>query len=327
MKPPGFWSADRPGVSAAVMTPFSWLWQAGGALIRWRTIPYRPDIPVICIGNAVLGGAGKTPVARDLAEALVRAGHYPHFLTRGYGGTVDGPYLVDPSADRAAAVGDEAMLLARTAPVWVSKDRAAGARAAQAAGASHIVMDDGFQNPSLEKTISILVVDARFGFGNGCVVPAGPLRESASAALARANLIVLLGSFDCPEPDVLASSSLPRARGRVRVSDPPLGVGTECVAFAGIGQPEKFFATAEAIGLKLVSRRSFPDHHPYSDEEMQALDQEARSRGARLITTEKDAVRVPPRFADNVTSVPIVLEWRDERGPYSILKSGYPDVF
>lgn len=326
MRPPGFWTAARPGMAAGLLTPLSWLWRAGGAWRRGRARPYRPTIPVLCIGNAVMGGAGKTPVARDLALALQQAGHQPHILTRGYGGTVAGPHVVDPAVDTAATVGDEALLLARTAPVWVSRDRPSGARAAEEAGATHIVMDDGFQNPSLHKTVSVLVVDAQTGFGNGCVFPAGPLREPASAALERADVIVLMGDFDCPEPKEVAATTAPRLRAAMRVPDLPLPRGSDCVAFAGIGQPEKFFATAEAIGLKLRGRRSFPDHHPYSDAEMQALVQQARDCGAQLITTEKDAVRVPPRFAEAVTAIPIVLDWQGGRALLDTIRSEFPDV-
>ncbi|MEC9266992.1 MAG: tetraacyldisaccharide 4'-kinase [Pseudomonadota bacterium] len=326
MRPPAFWSAPKAGVLSGLLTPLSWLWRAGGAARRARITPFRPDIPVLCVGNAVLGGAGKTPVALSLAEALIQDGHRPHFLTRGYGGSAQGPHAVDLETDTAATVGDEALLLARTAPVWVAKDRAQGARAAQAAGASHIVMDDGFQNPGVAKTVSILVVDAQSGFGNGRIFPAGPLREPAAAALDRAGIVVVMGPFDAPAPPGIDAAGKAVVRACVVAAAPPLPPGTPCLAFAGIGRPEKFFATAEAIGLKLLRRRAFPDHHPYSEEDLRRLVQDARSRGARLITTEKDAVRVPPRYADDVTALPIVLEWQGGRSLYSVLKSVCPDV-
>jgi tetraacyldisaccharide 4'-kinase len=268
-------------------------------------------VPVVCIGNLVAGGAGKTPTAIAVIEALVARGIAVHALTRGYGGSTRGPHRVDPVRDTAGQVGDEPLLLAAFAPTWVARDRVAGARAAVDAGAQMLVMDDGFQNPGLAKTLSLLVVDAGQGFGNGHCIPAGPLREPVAAGLARADAVVLIGSADDARATMArwpALGTLPLLCGEIA----PLATGlpladSAVVAFAGIGRPEKFFATLRACGAHLVAAHPFPDHAPYAPKALRRLVAEARARDAMLVTTEKDAVRLPPALRHEVMALPVRL--------------------
>ena len=264
-------------------------------------------MPVVCIGNAMLGGAGKTPVALAVAERLAAAGHSPHFLSRGYGGRLRGPVRVDPAAHGAGDVGDEPLLLARTAPAWVVRHRPAGALAAAEAGASIVVMDDGFQNGSLVKDAAILVADGAVGYGNGRVFPAGPLREPAAAAHARADALVIVGS-----PERALPNGLPRLEARLMPAPGSERLAGEPVfGFAGIGRPAKFAETLRELGAQLVGFRSFPDHHSYRPEEVMSLLEQAATLGARCVTTEKDAVRLPTDIRAAIDTVAVAIEWRD----------------
>ena len=318
MRAPDFWwrAPERPGALARALAPAAALWRLGGWLRARRIRPWRAAVPVICVGNLVAGGAGKTPLVTALLPRLAALGLTAHVLSRGHGGRVRGPHRVDPDRDSARAVGDEPLLLAALAPVWVARDRAAGARAAARAGADVIVMDDGLQNPGLVKDLSILAVDAETGFGNGRVIPAGPLREPAAAGLARADLLVLIG----PEG---ARAAAPRrwpllqTRPRIGAALAPMATGLDLsglavVAFAGIARPAKFFATLEGMGARLVARVPFADHQPYAPAVLRRLVAEARRADAMLVTTEKDAVRLPPAFRREVVALPVRLEIDDE---------------
>ena len=265
-------------------------------------------MPVVCIGNAVLGGAGKTPVALAVAERLAAAGHRPHFLSRGYGGRERGPVRVDPAAHGAGDVGDEPLLLARAAPAWVARNRPAGAVAAAGAGASIVVMDDGFQNGSLAKDAAILVADGAVGYGNGRVFPAGPLREPAEAAHARADALVVVGHAPIA-PCRTACPGSKRASCRRRAAS-GLRARPFSASPASAG-PAKFAETLQELGARLVDFRAFPDHHAYKPEEAAALLEQAAALGARCVTTEKDAVRLPADIRDAVETVAVNIEWRD----------------
>ncbi|MDF1747364.1 MAG: tetraacyldisaccharide 4'-kinase [Alphaproteobacteria bacterium] len=322
MRAPAFWSQPNPGILAWMLSPASLIWTGIAAYRRGITKPIKMDIPVYCIGNVTLGGAGKTPVALDIATRLIQQGANPHFLSRGYGGNAKGPLRVDPTNHNAALVGDEPLLLARIAPTWIGADRIASARKAQAAGATHLIMDDGFQNPGLFKTASLLVIDGRAGLGNGCIFPAGPLREPISAALDRADAIVILGDKTAPR----LTEDLAEFRGPILsthiVADRPdaLPIGTKCVAFAGIGRPEKFFATLRGLDLTLLLTQEFPDHHAFSPQDLEALQKQAKTLGGVLVTTEKDAMRLPTAFRAQVITIPISLEWPQGIDPLSLLK-------
>ena len=303
---PDFWA--RPGLAQAVLEPLAWANAVAGAARRAFAHPWRASVPVLCVGNVVAGGAGKTPVALSLARLLREKGARPFLLSRGYGGATAGPLVVDPARHDAALVGDEALLLADAAPTIIARDRVLGARAAIAGGATFIVMDDGFQNPSLEKDGALLLVDGAYGFGNGSVIPAGPLRESVASALARADAVVLIGDDEAGVAPRLAGKPVLAADLAPIAGGVPAGA---LVAFAGIGRPPKFFRTLEAAGGRIAARHEFPDHHPYEEAELRRLEAQAQDLGARLVTTAKDAARLPPPWRARVAVLDIEVRWRD----------------
>ena len=319
MRAPGFWW-QPPGLVATLLTPVGALYGAVAAA-RMGRAGERAAVPVICVGNPTLGGAGKTPTALALAELLSAAGERPAFITRGYGGREKGPQRVDRQRHDARAVGDEALLLARACTTVVARDRAAGARLAVREGASVVVLDDGFQNPAPAKDLALLVVDGMSGIGNHRVFPAGPLRAPLSPQLARAHGLVRIGAGAAGEavattaaamgipviaarlvPDAAAASSLTRRR---------------VIAFAGIGHPEKFFATVAETGAELVERRAFADHHPYSAADARALIAAARAESLLPVTTEQDQARMTgdPALAELAAAaraLPVRLQFEDE---------------
>ena len=309
MKAPGFWQTDS--IPATLLTPVSWAYAAGAALHRAVRTAQQTPIPVLCVGNLVVGGAGKTPVALSIASRLIAQGKVVHFLTRGYGGREAGPLRVDPANHDATAVGDEPLLLARTAPCWVARDRAAGVRAAAADGAEMIVMDDGFQNPGIHKKVSLVVIDGETGFGNGRLIPAGPLRESVRSGLRRADAVVLLGS-DRAGVTAMIPRETPVLRAAIVPIPPPDLLNDSMVyAFAGIGRPGKFFATLEALKFRVAGREAFPDHHAYTKREIDALLDRAKEAAAIPVTTEKDQMRLPETAKALVKTLPITVSWQD----------------
>lgn len=309
MRAPAFWAVD--GTMARLLSPLSSVWTAAGRTRRRLASPYRPAVPLICVGNAVAGGAGKTPVALALAAELKDFGLRVGFLSRGHGGSEAGPLLVDPAVHDAAAVGDEPLLLARSAATVISRDRAVGAGFLQAQGADVIVMDDGLQNPTLAPTASLLVVDGGAGFGNGRVMPAGPLREPLEDALARVDAVAVVGEDRVGVADTIAGTR-PVMRGLL---EPLPGTerfaGTRVLGFAGIGRPAKFAETLREVGAELVEFVEFPDHHRWHADEVMTLVERARELGATPVTTEKDAVRLPHAARDMVQVFPVALIWRD----------------
>jgi tetraacyldisaccharide 4'-kinase len=292
MRAPAFWW-KKPGLVAALLQPVGSIYGMIAAS-RLKQAGTRAAVPVICIGNPTVGGAGKTPTALAVAQMLIADGERPAFLTRGYGGTHRGPVWVAPQHD-ADEVGDEPLLLARGAPTVVARDRAAGAALAVTRDISAIVMDDGFQNPALAKDLSILVVDGRRGLGNGKIFPAGPLRAPLGDQLARAQAVLNIGEVSgaAPVAGATRARGLPLFHGRLVPDAATVAAlrGHKVLAFAGIGDPDKFFATLDAVGIETVGRRSFPDHHIYTRDEINELLAEARARNLRLVTTEKDIAR------------------------------------
>ncbi|BAI71280.1 tetraacyldisaccharide 4'-kinase [Azospirillum sp. B510] len=311
MKTPAFWYRP-PGLASALLAPLGALYGLAGRRRIAGTVPRRIGAPVVCVGNLVAGGAGKTPVGLALIAALRARGVAVHALTRGHGGREAGPLAVDPARHTAADVGDEALLLAGASPCWVARDRVAGAERAVAAGAGVIVMDDGFQNPALYKDLALIVADGAVGFGNGRLVPAGPLRERVADGLARADALVILGE-DRHGVAALAGGR-PVLAARLE-PDPRVAAtlaGRDILAFAGIGRPEKFFATLEALGARIADAVPFADHHPYRPAELAALIGRARALGAVPVTTAKDAVRLPPDLRAKVTVLPVSVRWAEE---------------
>ncbi len=305
MRAPEFWQRD--GLLPRLLAPAAAVYAAATAR-RLARPGWRAPVPVICCGNATAGGAGKTTLALDLGARL--AGWRVAFLTRGHGGRVRGVHRVDAERDDAATVGDEALLLARCAPAWVAADRAAGARAAVAGGAGVLVMDDGLQNPGLARDLSFLVVDGGVGFGNGRVIPSGPLREPVAAAARRSTAAVVIGE---DRSGVLAAlpPALPVLRAELEQRDAAGLAGRRVLAFAGIGIPEKFFAGLRAAGAVLVETAAFADHHPYAPAEIERLLVRAEAAGALIVTTPKDAVRLPAGVRARVRVVGVGLVWRD----------------
>jgi tetraacyldisaccharide 4'-kinase len=316
---PEWWYRREPGmrVTRALLTPLSWAWAAVTARRIARARPADPGVPVVCVGNLTVGGAGKTPVVRAVAGRLQTRGLVVHLLSRGYGGRLTGPVRVDPDLHTAADVGDEPLMLARDFPVWVARDRAAGAQAAAAAGAQAVVMDDGHQNPSLKKALSLVVVDGEtrheeWPFGDGRVFPAGPMREPLTAGLARADAVVILLPADLAtaEPDLVRALKGQPALIAHLMPDgaPPKGPQ---VGFAGVGKPWKVERALKAAGCALADFAPFPDHAPYDEPTLQRLAERAAQFGAGLVTTEKDWVRLPPAWRARVTAWPVRAAFDD----------------
>jgi len=322
---PLFWEKP-PGLLADLLLPIGSAWDAAGRLRRALSRSYRAPVPVLCVGNLVAGGAGKTPVALALSRWLRGRGVLVHVVTRGYGGRLHGPLRVDPTRHDALAVGDEPLLIAACAPCWVARDRAAGVRAAVVAGAGAVLLDDGFQNPAVAKTLGLIVVDAAYRFGNERVIPAGPLRENLRGGLARADAVVLLAAEgDASATEVmLAIGGLPVLRAVLAPVGGERLTGSRLLAFAGIGRPEKFFATLRALGADLVGTRAFPDHHRFRVAELEVLHREAERSGARLITTAKDIVRVPPALCAGIEVLEVEVRWLD---PVALARLVEPVVY
>lgn len=314
---PAFWYRTKTVADILlrlVLTPFSWIysWLARKRFDLYFPVPMAK--PVICVGNLVAGGAGKTPVVLSLAGMLQDKGFNPHLLTRGYGGTEQGPLQVSPGRDTAYDVGDEALLLVEKAPAWVSVNRPLGAQQAMDSGANIIIMDDGFQNPVIYKDFSFLVIDGVVGLGNKRVMPAGPLREPLKFALNRADAIVMIGEDKTGVGDYIR---------RLRADMPVLAAVLEAdgdnpdirdkrlFAFAGIGRPQKFRETLEAGGGVLEGWKEFPDHFPYDEEDLQGIVAAAEAAGAMLVTTSKDHVRLPQSLRDKIRKFSVHLVWQD----------------
>jgi tetraacyldisaccharide 4'-kinase len=327
MRAPAFWWRPHSSPGSLLLRAPAALYGAIAAR-RMRAPGERAPLPVVCIGNFTVGGSGKTPAALAVAAMLADEGQRPFFLTRGYGGRLAGPVRVDPLRHQARDVGDEPLLLARAFPVIVSRDRPAGARLCAAQGASVIVMDDGLQNPSLVKDLALAVVDGASGVGNGACLPAGPLRAPLAAQWAHVHAVVVVGD-GAPGEAIAAharrrGTPVLRARLEADAATAARLRGRRVLAFAGIGRPQKFFATLDACGANVVRTRSFPDHHPFAAAEIGALVAEAAAEHLTLVTTEKDLVRITDlgdaaSGGDRIQSLPVRLAFEDGRALRELL--------
>lgn len=319
MRTPAFWHNPESVFLAPLLSPLGRAYGLAGQLRQALVRPWTPPVPVICVGNAVAGGAGKTPVALSLGQRLLRQGCAVHFLTRGYGGSEAGPLRVDPALHTPGAVGDEALLLVRVAPTWIGRDRRRSCEAAARDGARVLIMDDGFQNPAVVKSLSLLVIDGRYRFGNGRLIPAGPLREQPDAALARADAVVLLLP-DATATEEWVAKRKPLLKARL-VAGPERErlTGKLVVAFAGIGMPKKFFIMLRAIGCRLVATHAFADHYAFRPDDIARLRREAEAENAVLVTTEKDMVRMGPELGAGIQTLTVSVHWQDEAALDAVL--------
>jgi tetraacyldisaccharide 4'-kinase len=318
---PRWWyRRDRraPPALRAILWPASQVWATVTARRIARTRPVDPGVPVICVGNITLGGTGKTPIVRELLSRLRARGLDAQGLSRGHGGQLAGPVRVDPDRHLAADVGDEALMLAAGAPMWVARDRAAGAAAAKVCGAAVVVMDDGHQNPGIRKTLSLVVVDGEtrdgeWPFGDGAVFPLGPMREPLAAGLARADAVVVLlpADLSAPDPTLLALfGDMPVLVARLEpLAPPPAGPQ---LGFAGVGKPWKVERALVAAGCDLVDFAPLPDHAALDERTLRLLAHRAGRLGAGLIATEKDWVRLSPEWRARVAPWPVRARFEDE---------------
>jgi tetraacyldisaccharide 4'-kinase len=318
MREPGFW--HRPSSFASLLLmPLGALYGAVAAG-RLQREGFDAGIPVLCVGNYHVGGAGKTPVVLALTSILRDLGETPVVLSRGYGGQLHGPIKVDPERHAAVDVGDEPLMLARTVPVVVARDRIGGVALARSQGASVILMDDGFQNPAIAKDASLIVIDGDRGLGNGLVFPAGPLRAPLPPQLARTDALIVVGDGAAAAPVAAAIAALgrPVLSARFRADDASAASlnGKRVLAFAGIGDPVRFFGTLRASGIEVVRERAFADHHPYTQAEIEALIAEAKRDALTLVTTEKDLARLrvggqPAPYVQGIEPFAVTLEFDD----------------
>ncbi len=294
MREPRFWRRSGSLLSRAAAPAAAIYGAVSGA--RMARPGASAGVPVFCVGNYHVGGAGKTPAVLALGEILKGLGEQPVVLSRGYGGRLPGPVQVDAERHAAADVGDEPLMMTRQMPVIVSRDRVAGATLARSIGASVIVMDDGFQNPSLKKDTSLIVIDARRGIGNGRVVPAGPLRAPLAGQLARTDSLIVIGEGEAANDVAAQVKGRGGAVWHARIVPEPASLaalrGHRLLAFAGIGDPERFFATLRDNGSDVAKTRAFPDHHVFSAADIAGLVSDAAREGLMMVTTEKDAARM-----------------------------------
>lgn len=321
MREPAFWHRP-PSWTSLLLMPLATLY---GVVATWRLTRkgFDAGVPVICVGNYHVGGAGKSPTVLALTRLLRDLGETPVVLSRGYGGRLRGPILVDPERHVAGDVGDEPLMLAQTVPVVVARDRINGVALARSQGASVILMDDGFQNPAIAKDASLIVIDGDRGLGNGYVFPAGPLRAPLPPQLARTDALIVVGNGTAAQAvaAVVVALGKPVISAHLKANDVSVASlrGKRVLAFAGIGDPIRFFRTLRASGIDVVRERSFADHHPFSQTEIETLVNEAKRDALRLVTTEKDLARLRnaeglPCWAKDIMPFAVTLDFDDAEG-------------
>lgn len=314
MRTPCHW--QHRGLLSTLLLPFSYLYGIGARYDRTHTVAQRAALPVISIGNVTAGGAGKTPTAIALAAMLRSMGQTPHLITRGYGSDATATRRAETTSDWRS-IGDEALLLAQAAPTWVGRDRIASSEAAKQAGATLVIADDALQHHRILRDISILVIDGAYGFGNGHLIPAGPLREPIVDALARTDAVILIGE----NHHGLRFDKLVFNARLQPVGDTAWLRAQRLLAFAGLARPEKFFATLKVLGADLIGTYRFPDHHPFTARELDMLCYAAEKAGAMAIATAKDAVKFPPAYREKIRVLDVALSFDDTPGLQKWLQS------
>ena len=321
LKTPNFWF-KKDSFLITILYPLSKLYIFFSKLRHQKTKAVSLKTPLICVGNATVGGAGKTPTSIAIAKLLKNLNLKPGFLTRGYGGETKGPFRVNALYHTAKQMGDESLILAQHTPTYVAKDRAKGGQKMDGLNLDALIMDDGYQNPSLKKDISFLVIDGQTGFGNDHVFPAGPLREPVEDAVERADALVIIGSPSDNVSKVLSTTSVPIFPATVKSLFPEnIDKETKLIAFSGIAFPDKFFNSLKDNGYHLLKKIPFADHHFYTEKDFSNLREKARSVGAKLITTEKDYVRLTKAQKKYVSYVPIELCWKNKKEITTFLKA------
>jgi len=317
MKTPSFWYQPR-GTLSTLLSPLGWAYGKGGKVLRTFKKTESFPIPIISVGNIVAGGSGKTPVALALARLFQEKGITVHFVTRGYGGSIRGPLQVNTADHSPLEVGDEPLLLAEQAPTWVAKERALGVHQALKAGAQLIILDDGHQTTGLQKDVSFVVVDPQQRFGNGCIIPAGPLREDLKEGLSRADALIGMGEGNLP-----ISKPLFKAQVIPHISQLPQ---TPVIAFCGLGYPQKFYDTLKRLGVSLITTETFPDHYMYKEEDLIRLNNLAKKHKATLMTTRKDFIKIPLTCQKNIHVLDITIQFEDSEGIYQYILQKIPSL-
>jgi tetraacyldisaccharide 4'-kinase len=328
MRTPKFWYNQKSSALSFLLAPLGRVYGLTHNIIHKFTKPWQSPIPVICVGNLVAGGHGKTPAALSICNILKSNRKAVHFISRGYKGSLSGPLLVDPKIHTANEVGDEPLLLSEIAPTWISANREASIILAHKMGAEIIIMDDGFQNPSVKKDLSIIVVDGEIGFGNGHLIPAGPLREDMATGLSRASAIIIIGEDKLDLKSMLSNFTTHPPQDPLKVitaqlkpvANPQSISKKKVLAFTGIGRPEKFFNTLAKMDCNIIRTKSFADHHQYTKKEIASLHKIARIDNAQLITTSKDYVRLTASQQKYIIAVPVILDWEDSSSLDGLLR-------
>jgi tetraacyldisaccharide 4'-kinase len=322
-KAPKFWNSSSRHFLSDLLGPIAGVYSAASKTLQTRQLRFQEKltIPVICIGNATMGGTGKTPIAAALGRHIKeKYQKNVHFLSRGYKGSAEGPLKVDATRHSYREVGDEPLLLSEIAPVWVSKDKVRGGVKAQEQGAELLIMDDGLQNQNLYKDFSILVIDGAYGFGNERVFPAGPLREPISHALEKASILLMLGE-DKMQLTKRFFENFPVLRADIQPKGRESLKSKNVLAFCGIGRPEKFFTFLEEHGVQVQENISFSDHYPYKDQEIENLIKKANEKGLCLVTTRKDSIRIAPKYHSSLYIIDIDIVFQDYDALDSYLRS------
>ena len=311
LKAPKFWYLKRDSLLSNSLYPFSLLFRFGTKIRNLVSIERKTKLPIICVGNIVIGGAGKTPVALKIGNMLIKSGYKPHFVTKGYGGFEKNNTLVN-DWHSPKSVGDEPLLLSEIAPTWIGLDRNKSFQLAKENGADCIVMDDGFQNPTLQKDFSIVVINGDQGFGNKRIIPSGPLRESINRGLSRTNLVITIGDISASVKDKIPKHiPLISANFKIKEDDMMLK-GQRVTAFAGIAYPEKFFNSLKLVKANIVDKITYSDHHIYNENDLLYLAEIANKNKSILVTTKKDIVRIPKNFRSLVKTIDGFIQLEDE---------------